>query len=132
MGNNFENIYDKYSTIVYGIAVEISQTKKEAEEIVMNTFIKFHEQNLSEQVHPSPCITLIRLMMQTASELINPEKLKTILRLKQFEKTPLLHNLLYQQVDLDSHCQDNNVSRADVGKVIREEVNFLRNLNNQE
>ena len=122
----FSQLYDKYSTMLYSIAVEISPTEKQAEEILIITFKKAHKLNLVAQTYPSLCITLIKIIIQTAHEHLGD--FKNNFRLKQFENTPLLHKLLCEQINLDNHCQENNLTRAELGKKIREEFNLLRSL----
>ena len=112
--------------MLYSIAVEISPTEKQAEEILIITFKKAHKLNLVAQTYPSLCITLIKIIIQTAHEHLGD--FKNNFRLKQFENTPLLHKLLCEQINLDNHCQENNLTRAELGKKIREEFNLLRSL----
>ena len=127
MNNLFENIYDKYSKMLYSIAEEISPSQKAAEEIQITTFKKVHKQNLIQQIYPSICVTLIKLLIQTAHEQIYHNELKHNFKLKQFENTPLLHKLLCEQINIESNCTENNLSRTEAGKILREEFNLLRN-----
>lgn len=123
LNKSFENIYDTYSPMLFGIAVQISPTEKEAEVIIIATFKKIHEQNLIDQTSPLLCVTLIKLLIQTAHEQL---KLKNF-KLKQFENAPLLHKLLCEQAELENHCIENNLSRADARKILHEEFKRLKN-----
>ena len=123
-----ENLYDTYSPMLYGIALEISPGQKEAEEILISTFHKIGKQNLLQQAHPSLCATLIKLIIRTAHEQLKPGQLKNNFRLKQFESTPLLHKLLCEQISLENYGDENKLARAEVAKRIREEFISLRNL----
>ncbi len=132
LNNSLENIYDFYSRMLFNIAVEISATEQEAEEILLATFKKIHEQNIVQQIPPSLCLKLIKLLIQTAHERLKPEELKHNFKLKQFESTPLLHKLLCEQINLERHCIENNISLAEAGKILREEFNLLRNAKKRE
>lgn len=90
----FENIYDTYSPVVYGIALEISPTTEIAEQILFRIFQEVYNQNLMEQKHPSLCVTLIKLIFQIAHEQLPTSQLKNNFKIMQFENTPLLHKLL--------------------------------------
>ena len=122
-----ENLYNTYGPMLYGIALEISPAPKEAEEILIRTFHKIHEQNLL-QARPALCATLIKLVIRTAHEQLNPGQLKNNFRLKQFESTPLIHKLLCEQISLENYGEENKLTRAEVAKRIREEFILLRNL----
>ncbi len=111
--------------MLYGIAVDIAPTEVEAEEILIETFKNFHQKNLIAQNYPSHCITLIKLIIQTAHEQLNPKQSTINFKLKQFENAPMLHKILCEQVDIDNHCVENSMTRADIGKLIKEELNLL-------
>lgn len=119
----FESLYDTYSPMLYTIALEISPTEKQAEEILSTTFLKAHQQNLIQKNKHSLCATLIKLTIQTAYEQLKP---KSNFRLKQFENTPLLHKLLCEQITLDDHCTENKITRTQVSYQIRKEFNLIR------
>lgn len=119
--NIFENLYDTYSTMLYSIALEISPTKRHAEQILSDTFKEAHKQNLASQKNPAQCIALIKLIIQTARHQLNNNKGKINFRLKQFENTPLLHKLLCEQINLEDHCTQNKVTRSEAAKQMREE-----------
>ena len=101
MGNIiFENVYDTYSPMLYGIALGISATKKEAGEILIHTFKEMYQQDLIKHKHPSLCIALIKLIIQTAFKRINADQLINNFRLNQVENTSVFHGLLYKQIYL--------------------------------
>jgi hypothetical protein len=74
-----EILYDKYSSMVYAMALKISHDKKCAEEILISTFRKLYKQvslkNYSDSLYIT---TIIRLVIQTAYEHINPTQPPTI------------------------------------------------------
>jgi len=61
---SFENIYDMYCPMLYGIALALCPTTKKAEEILTLTFQKVHQQNLNWQERKPFSIDLIKLMIQ--------------------------------------------------------------------
>ncbi len=132
LDKSLENIYDTYSKMLFGIAMQIAATEQDAEEILIITFKKIYKQNIIQQIYPSICITLIKLLIQTAHEQLNPEELEHNFKLKQFENTPLLHNLLCKQVSFEGHCNATNLSLAMGRKKLREEFNLLRKINIKE
>ncbi|MBC8110648.1 MAG: hypothetical protein H7Y04_06265 [Verrucomicrobia bacterium] len=117
-------MYDTYGSIVYGIALEMSQNQKEAEGILISTFEKIYKQKLMQQDSHCICATLIKLTVMTACEQL---KQTHGFKLKRFENTPLLHKLLCEQVSLASYCEENKLTQIQVAKTIREELNYLRN-----
>ena len=129
--NTIESLYNKYSKMVYGIALEISPSHKEAEFILIKTFKKVHQQNIINQVSSSICVTLIKFVIQTAHEVLMPEELKHNFKLKCFENSPLLHQLLCEQISVDDICVKHELTPLDVSKKVREEFNAIRNLLNE-
>ncbi len=125
--NTFENIYDKYSSMLFGIATELSDTTNQAEEILIITFKKFNSGGYINQSSPSVCITLIKLLIQTLHEKVNRHENKRDFKIKQFENSPLLHKIICEQINLNDYCIQKNIKRAEAGKILREEFNKIRN-----
>jgi hypothetical protein len=117
-----EYVYDTYSSMMYGIALEISQNEQAAAAILISAFQKIHRQKLIQQATHGTCAMLIKLTIQTAYEQIKQENRFS---LKQFENTPMLHRLLCQQVSLESICQENKLTPTQVAKIIREEMHSI-------
>jgi hypothetical protein len=130
--NSFENIYDKHSAMLFGIALELSSTEIEAEEILIKTCKKIHEYNLMLETNSSLCVTLIKLVIQTAKEQLKPNEIKHNFKFKHYENTPLLHKLLCEQKNLESYLIENNLSRVEIGKMLRKEFNLLRKMQQRE
>ena len=70
----FENIYDKHSANLYGIILKISQNTKEAEEILVQSFKTFFQQNAKPENDDSIFLHLLRITMCAASEKLNLTK----------------------------------------------------------
>ena len=100
--SNFKNIYDNYCPMLYSIALQICHSKMKAEQVLMNTFKKVYTQDITKHQYSIYSITLMRLIVKTAKE-IYPIKLKRNFRLKQFEKTPLLNQLICNQISLQDY-----------------------------
>jgi len=120
--DSLDNVYNRYSPMLYSIALEISPTQIEAEEILIVTFIKMHKQKLIVQHHASICLMLIKLLMQTANELL---KQKEHIKLTQFENTPLLHQILCGCITMKEICRERKLTREAAAKIIREEIRGL-------
>jgi hypothetical protein len=124
----FEICHDTYGPMLYGIAVEISPSGKEAWELFISPFKKIHDQKLSDPKYPSLCLTLNKLFIHTAKEQFHPGQLKNNFRLKQFENTPVLHKLLCEQVSAENYCEENKITRIQLAGKLRGEFVLLRNL----
>jgi len=125
--SSFETCYDTYGAMLYGIAIEISPSVKEAQEILISTFKKAYNQKLIELQHPSLCITFIKLLLQTAQELFYPAKLKNNFSIKQFENMPVLHELICGQISAENYSAENKITRMQLAGKIKEEFGLLRN-----
>ncbi len=124
---SIENLYDNYSPLLYGIALEISQKQSEAEEILIGTFQKIGTQVFVKD-DPKLCVTLIKLVIQTAHEQLSAGHFVNAFKLKQFESTPIFHKLICEQLSLDDYCKENKIKRVKVIKMIREEFISVRKL----
>lgn len=91
---SFEQTYDKYSAMVYGLALKMTDSQKDAEEVLVNTFINLQKENLIEKKAHCICATLIKLTIRNARENKTYIKPATDLKLKKFEHTTYLHKLL--------------------------------------
>jgi hypothetical protein len=126
----FDNIYESYKNMIYGIALEVSPSAQEAEEIMVSTFVKVHRDNIPAENHPSICISLIKTVIQTAHERLHPGQSNNNFKIRYFEKTPLLHSMFCGQLNIDKYCMDNGVGRAEAALILREEFNSLRSFKN--
>lgn len=122
--SSFEQIYDTYSSMLYGVALEISPDKNKAEDILFRTFIKINEQKSEIQQRSSMCLALMKLLIETANE--DPEIKKNNYSLKQFENSPLLTTLLIKCTTLENVCKQNNITRMQAARKLREEITLLR------
>ncbi|NUO00580.1 MAG: hypothetical protein HUU01_08190 [Saprospiraceae bacterium] len=113
--STIEKLYDTYSSLLYHIALQISPTPKEAEEVLIGTFQKVYKNNLTDK-YPSIFAKLINLTIQTAQEQLGSEQVKNKFKLDQFEKTPVVHKLLCKQMSLQNYCEGYNLTRDEVAK----------------
>jgi hypothetical protein len=72
--STFENIYDKHSANLYGIILKISQDTKEAEEILIQSFKTFFQQNAKPVNDDSIFLHLLKITICAASEKLNLTK----------------------------------------------------------
>lgn len=112
--------------MLYGIALEIAVTEIKAEEILIKTFRKVRIQTTQLEIPDFQCMALIKLLIQTAREELQPGEIKPNFKLRQFEKTPFIHQLLCGHTSMEEYCRENNITREDALKHIRSELNSLR------
>jgi hypothetical protein len=124
--SNFESIYDKYCPMLYGITSKICHSKKKAEELLMSTFRKIHQEDISHEKYPAYCITIMRLYIKTSAGLY-PEKFKSSFRLNQFENTSLINHLICNQISLEDYCKEKNLTQQEGLQIIRKEFSTIRN-----
>ncbi len=119
--STIEKLYDTYSSLLYHIALQISPTPKEAEEVLIGTFQKAYKNKLTD-THPSLYAKLINLTIQTAQEQLGSEQVKNKFKLGQFEKAPVVHKLLFEQMSLQNYCEEYKLTRDEAAKKIRKEI----------
>jgi len=122
----FKTLYARHSKMLYSIALNIADSTSTAEMILIKTFQKASAQNISPLDRPSLCAILIKLLFESAREVIPPDGSQKIIKLKQFENLPLLQKMLCEQLSLENHCQEENVTTDAARRSLREEVNMLR------
>ena len=121
----FDAMYDTYCLMLYDIALQIAPSKKEADQILIATFSRAHEQNIENQIYPSPCILLLKLLIETAQELLANNSEKTNFIIKQFKNTPMLHYLICEQKSFENYCAENHVAKELALKKFRLEFSGL-------
>ena len=121
----FEKFYDNYSPMLYGIALQISPSQKQAEELLIKTFEIIYEQKIAEQNQPAICLSLIKLIIRTAQEHFN------FMQHQPFRNAPILNLILAEKMTVREICLQNRLSIIQLGKVIRGELNSLRNSKNK-
>lgn len=122
---NFKNIYDKYCPMLYSIALQICDSKIKAEQVLINVFKKIYNQDISQHTDSIYSITLMRLIIKSAQELYSI-KLKSNFRLKQFEHTPLLNQLICNQISIQDYCKQKYLTHQEVLHIIRKEFIIIR------
>ena len=131
MKADFENIYDVYCPVLYSIALQLCPTEAQAEEIIVETFKKMHSQKSVWQDDKVLCIPLIKLLIDTAKKQLYPAKTTDDFKIEQFKNTPLLHQLLVEQLSIENYCSKNDITRKEVALKIRQEFMMIRNLSQQ-
>ena len=123
---DFESIYEKYSPFLYGVAMQIISDKNKAEQILIGTFKKIAEQNITKDKHPNYCIILIRLTLKTAKDKFPLIKANN-LNFHFFEKSPLVHQLVYSDTPIEDICIEKNIEHNNRFEIIRNEYIQLKN-----
>jgi hypothetical protein len=121
-----EDIYDNYSPMLYSIALQISPTQKDAEDILICTFQQINQYQLAQQTHSFICVTLIRLIIQTAQQHFNALPFNEKTQLKQFKDTPLLRQLFCEATTIEEYCAKSGLSSVAVVKKMQEEFFIMR------
>jgi hypothetical protein len=63
---DFENVYEKYSPVLYNIALRISSSQTDAECLLIKTFKEINHQKLFLQNENSMCLSFIKLLLRIA------------------------------------------------------------------
>jgi hypothetical protein len=121
-----ENMYDTYGGMLYNIALEILPTKKDAEDILIRLFEKIALQKGIQQNGLLICLPLIKLLLETAKEQPYAGRLKINYRLRQFQNTPLLAKVIFEEMGLENYCKENKLGRLDTAKKLRKEMLSMR------
>lgn len=124
--HSLEYIYDVYSPVLYGIAFQISSDENEAEKILVATFRKIHKLELSSQANPNLCLELIKLTLEIACELF-PKYKRGFFGLKQFSKSPVLYQVIFENISISSLCTQYNLTAQQLMKSLRAELSLLSN-----
>ena len=122
-----EILYDSYSPVLYGIALQITLNPTQAKQILITTFTKARQQNLNELKYSSPCIALIKLLIESAHEHFNNNTGRTNFKIKHFESTPMLHEILCEQMTLENYCISNKITKPQAMSIFKEELSLLLN-----
>ncbi len=122
-----ENIYDTYSPMLYGIALEIFDTELQAEAALIKTFKLFYKKHLTSAKCPGTFVILLKLIIKTAIEdgFIN---LKSNKSLRLFENKRVMEYLFLQQKNLSCYCDENNLTYTQGLKLIQQECSLFNRL----
>lgn len=124
--SSLEGLYNRYSALLFGIALQVSPDKESAEEILVLAFQKIYKLELSPLDHASIFITMTRMIIQLAQEKFIPLQAKEDLKLRMFEKSGILCNLLNGSFSIDRYCLENKITRAVFAKQVRQEFLDLK------
>lgn len=119
--SDFEIIYDKYGSMLYGLASEICDSNQKVEELLISTFKKIRQEDI---YHEKCSVYCMRLMMKTAQDL-HPEIFKSCFSLKQFEKTPIINHLICTQISLQDCFEEKYLTKQEGLQIIRKEFSTI-------
>ena len=123
--SNLEVLFDKYATILFGIASSMANSKKDAEQILIDTFVEAQKQSGNDNNLPLSLVSLIKLTILTSHKFYNFGKLGTYFKPKLFENTPLLNQLLSERQNLEKYCAENQLTMGQAAKKIRIELGLI-------
>jgi hypothetical protein len=119
---SFERMYDRFSPILYNIALEITDNSTFAEEILITTFLKARFHKTLKLNDADIFFQLITLLVSTTREVLLKNNCPGNFRMKRFCHTPMLSKLLFEQTDVQELCVEMKMDRGAVGKLIRAEM----------
>ena len=122
-----ERIYDQYSPVMYNIAMQLTSSEKESEQILICMFKKISKQKLFEPDHTLPCVRFIKLTIETTYELF-PKYKRIPIQLKQFQRSPILNKLLCENMSIKSFSWQNNISSSQSMQSLKIEMAMLLNI----
>ncbi len=123
----FDNIYDKYASSLYAIALEVCPDVLCAEHVFIKTFKHIYDQNNTGKDSPSYYVELIKLILAIAKLDVYSQAKEINFKLKQFENTPLLQQLICNEESLNNYCSTHNLSKQAVLQIMKKEFSILRN-----
>ncbi len=69
---SFEDLYGSYKKMIYGSGLELVSIPEDAEEIMVNRFLKVQHEHMTVRSQPSTSISLIKMVIQTTYERLHP------------------------------------------------------------
>ena len=123
---SLENLYDTYRPMLLSMALEITNSKEDAEEILVQTFFKISRLKIVEQYHITLSVKLIKLLVQTTKEFAKFQNGSYQFKIKKFEKAPITQQLLFKLIGFENYCTENLTTRTEAAKKIREEIKAFR------
>jgi hypothetical protein len=127
MNPTLEDIYDRYSRVMYGVAFQITSNEEEAEKILMAGFKKMHILKNLVQRNPATSLQFIKLTVETAFELFPGYKTKHW-EIKQFHTSPVLYQLIFENKNIQALCTKYGLTVPQLTKKIRSELSILANI----
>lgn len=116
-----EAVYDVYAPLVYGIAVKAVRDVSQAGEIVVEVF-----RNLGITALKRSDACLFALFVERTLCIVRTRYASANGSPGALENMPLIDKLLCSGISLDEYCRQAGITRAEVWKGIREEINRLR------
>jgi hypothetical protein len=95
-----EKVYDKYAPLVYGIALKIMGSEKDATTVLIQAFLKLNSCDLIEQNKHCLCATIIKLTIKTIRE--EKKDINTDTLIHQFKNSPILYKLLCSKTESEN------------------------------
>ncbi len=125
IASNFEYLYDKYSPILYSIALQVAPCQQQAEQILTETFTKAHELNFADHKSPKLLLFLMKLVVQTAHQQLNNGRGEMKFSIEYFRNTPILHFVIFEQKSLENYCFENQIQKECAMRKLRMEFSSI-------
>ncbi len=119
---SFSHFYDRYSPVLYSIAMEITGSKLLAEEILIATFLKIRAYQILHPKDPDIFFRLISLMICTTREILDENNFRGNFSMQRFYHMPILSKLLFKQASMEELCETMKMDRGAIGKMVRREM----------
>jgi hypothetical protein len=113
------SIFDKYGGVLYGIALQICPTEKQAELVLVKTLRSLSAREPMPPPNIALCMQLIHLIIKTAKSEGYYTPGWSDRRLKLFEDSPLLRRLFCEQQTLAEFCLQTNMPLTEALKKVQ-------------
>ena len=119
---SFSDFYDRYSPVMFNMAVSITGSTLVAEEILIITFLKIRVHQHRYPRDPDIFFQLMSLLVLTTREVLIKKNCRGNFRMQRFQHMPILSKILFEQMDIEGLCKEMKIERGAIGKLVREEV----------
>ena len=110
---------------MYGVAMQISSSEKEAELILIHAFKKLQRQKLNN--HNLTCVEFVKLTIESVLELY-PKYKRSELQFKPFYRSPIFKKLLCENVSIKSLSKLDHITPAQCMQNLKMEMSLFLNI----
>jgi len=125
----WESLYDKYSSAMFGIILNLTDDKTLAEEIFIAAFLQLKEKQILANVKYALCPTLLRYTFNYTTEYLKRSGLNSKI-FNPAEEVKLIHLLCTQCNSIKKVASILNMTEEETKKKLRSEILNLRNQKN--
>ena len=117
-------VYDKYSSLIYGVSEGIAVDRDEADAIFARTFQKLPFKKILNQQKSEASAEILKLIFKNEKRL-NNSRIEAY-KFNKAENYPLLYKLHFGNESIEKISEEANLSKSQVGKQIHEELKKFR------